>query len=82
MTIEDLAITSTGHVHILHMAYVFAMPIVESTTVQQARAWLEERMPIDPRCIAVLDGDEVGEATTVREGQYLCFVRRSGEMGP
>jgi hypothetical protein len=78
MTIEDLVTTSQGHVHILHYAHVYAMPLAGPTTVGQARAWLEEQTEVHAHTLAVLDGEEADDDTLLHEGQFLCFVRPAG----
>ncbi len=50
-------------------------------TVGQIRAEFRDRLGIDPRSRAFLDGHEVEDDTIVEGGQMLSFVRKAGEKG-
>ena len=51
-------------------------------SVEAVRQRFSDRLDIDPRATAVLDGEAVGdEQTPVRTGQTLIFVRWAGEKG-
>ena len=55
---------------------------VANMTVGAVRETFGDRLDIDPRATAVLDGEPVtDEGTTVRAGQTLIFVRWAGEKG-
>ena len=69
-----------GLVEVIHGVYAHSLPLA-GMTVRQARAELEERMNLAPDALAVVDGNEVDEDTTITEGQVLNFVKHSGEKG-
>ena len=55
---------------------------VNGMSVEAIRQRFADRLDIDPRATAVLDGEAVGdENTPVRTGQTLIFVRWAGEKG-
>jgi hypothetical protein len=54
---------------------------VGNTTVGEIRNRFRQRFDIDPRSLAIVDGNEVGDDTVVRTGQVLMFVHKSGEKG-
>ena len=55
---------------------------VGGLSVEAIRQRFADRLDIDPRATAVLDGEAVGdEGTPVRAGQTLIFVRWAGEKG-
>jgi hypothetical protein len=49
--------------------------------VGEIRRLLRDRLDVDPRSDAVLDGNDVSDEVVVGPGQTLRFVRRSGEKG-
>ena len=67
-------------VTVSHGPYAEQLP-VGNMTVSEIRSRYRDRFDIDPRSQALLDGNEVGDETTVRPGQHLLFVRRAGEKG-
>jgi hypothetical protein len=55
---------------------------VANMSVEAIRERFGDRLDIDPRATAVLDGEPVtDQGTTVRAGQTLIFVRWAGEKG-
>jgi len=81
---DDFAATAvaprTGRVDVIHGVYAHSLPL-GGRTIRQARLELEDRMNIAPEAVAVVDGIEVGEEETLREGQVLNFVSPAGEKG-
>jgi len=67
-------------VTISHGPYAEQLPVA-NMTVAEIRGRFRDRFDIDPRCQALLDGEEVGDEIAVRPGQHLLFVRRAGEKG-
>jgi hypothetical protein len=67
-------------VTVAHGPYFERLPVGDMN-VGEIRARYRDRFDIDPRSLAVLDGNTVGNDTIVRAGQVLTFVRRSGEKG-
>jgi hypothetical protein len=60
--------------------YAEQLPVGNSS-VGEIRARFRDRLDIDPQSVAILDGRDVDDQTTVRAGQVLMFVRRAGEKG-
>lgn len=50
-------------------------------TVGQAREALGPSLNIDPRAIALVNGERVQEHTSLRDGDRLEFVRLAGQKG-
>src|SRR5262245_35033060 len=73
-------VTATGQVEVIHGVYAHSLPLT-GMTIRQARTELEDRMNIAPDALAVVDGVEANEATVLREGQVLNFVKPAGEKG-
>ena len=71
---------SEGTVMVSHGPYMERLP-VGNMTVREIRTRFGDRLDIDPRSQAVVDGQEVGESTLVATGQALTFVRKAGEKG-
>src|SRR5262245_54876097 len=71
---------ASGTVTVVVGPYLERLP-VGGTTVGEIRARFRDRMDIDPRSQAVVDGNEVSDSTVVRTGQVLMFVHKSGEKG-
>ncbi len=69
-----------GSVTVCHGPYTEELPVGEMT-VRQIRERFGDRLDIDPRSQAILDGNEVNESTVVKAGQLLTFVRKAGEKG-
>jgi hypothetical protein len=67
-------------VTVTHAPYMEQLPVAEMT-VSQVRSRFRDRLDIHPEAMAVLDGNPVDDATTVRAGQTLTFVRQAGEKG-
>jgi hypothetical protein len=65
---------------VTHGPYAEALPVAEMT-VSQVRSRFQDRLDIHPEAMAMLDGNPVDDATTVRAGQTLMFMRQSGEKG-
>jgi hypothetical protein len=60
--------------------YAESLP-VGNMTVGEIRRRFRDRFDLDPNSQAVLDGNDVGDDTVVRQGQALMFTRRAGEKG-
>lgn len=60
--------------------YMEALPVA-GLTVAQVRERMGERLDIDPRSIAVIDGRDVSDNTVVRPSSTLVFMTRAGEKG-
>jgi len=60
--------------------YLEQLP-VGNLTAGEIRRRFADRFDIDPQAQAILDGQPVGDETTVRAGQSLMFTRRAGEKG-
>jgi hypothetical protein len=69
-----------GTVMVSHGPYMERLP-VGNMTVRDIRMRFGDRLDIDPRSQAVVDGQEVDESTCVTTGQVLTFVRKAGEKG-
>ena len=69
-----------GTVAVTHGPYAENLP-VGGMTVGEIRRRFHDRLDIHPQAAALVDGAEADENTTVRTGQLLMFVRRSGEKG-
>jgi hypothetical protein len=54
---------------------------VGGMTVGEVRRRFRDRFDLDPNSQAVVDGNDVGDETTLRPGQALMFTRRAGEKG-
>lgn len=63
-----------------HGPYVEQLPVA-NLSVSQVRERFEDRLDIHPEAVALLDGNPVDDATTVRAGQTLAFIRPAGEKG-
>lgn len=63
-----------------HGPYAEQLPVA-GMTVGEIRARYRDRFDIDPNSISVIDGHTVDETTSIRPGQILSFLRRSGEKG-
>ena len=66
--------------NVSHGVYSHTHPLA-GMTVRQARSALAERMNLSPDAVALVDGQEVGDDTTLQEGVSLLFVRDAGEKG-
>jgi hypothetical protein len=71
---------SSAPVTVTSGIYAEQLPVTNST-VGEIRARFRDRLDIDPQSVAILDGHDVDDQTTVRAGQVLMFVRRAGEKG-
>lgn len=61
--------------------YTAPLPVA-GRTVAEVRRTFSDRLDIDPEAVPVLDGRRVeDEATTLRAGETLAFVRYGGEKG-
>ncbi len=61
--------------------YADQLPVA-GRAVADIRRTVSDRLDIDPEAMAVLNGRRVrDEATTVRAGETLTFVRYGGEKG-
>lgn len=54
---------------------------VGNMTVGEIRRRFRDRLDIDPRSIAVVDGRDVSDDTVVTAGQVVSFMHRAGEKG-
>ncbi len=69
-----------GSAIVAHGPYSEPLPVA-GMTVGEVRRRFADRMDIDPRGMAFLDGAQAGEDSVVRTGQVLIFMRRAGEKG-
>lgn len=67
-------------VTVSHGPYSEQLP-VGGMSVEAIRSRYRDRFDIDPDSIPIVDGDQVGDHTTVQPGQMLTFIRRAGEKG-
>ena len=54
---------------------------VGNMSVGEIRRRFRDRLDIDPRSVAVLDGRDVSDDVVVTAGQVLTFMHRAGERG-
>lgn len=54
---------------------------VGNLSVGEVRRRFRDRLDIDPRSIAVVDGRDVSDDVVVTAGQVLTFMHRAGEKG-
>jgi len=71
---------SAGNVDVIHGVYAHSLPLA-GMTVKQARKELVNKMNIDPKATAVIDGTESDEGTVLAQGAVLTFVKPAGEKG-
>ena len=71
---------AAGMATVTHGPYAEVLPIAEMT-ISQVRSRFRDRLDIHPEAMAMIDGNPADDATTVRAGQTLTFVRQSGEKG-
>ena len=76
----DFAAQPLGNVTVAHGVYRMDVPIREMS-VAELRQRMADQLDIHPDSVAMLDGRQVGDETSVRAGQRLTFVRRAGEKG-
>ncbi len=76
----DDAGTTTGTVVVSHGPYRETLPAAEMT-IRDVRRRFRDHLDIHPQAVAMLDGEEVDDATRLRAGQMLMFIRPSGEKG-
>ena len=76
----DDAAASAGMASVSHGPYVEQLPVA-NLRVSQIRERFQDRLDIHPEAVALLDGSPVDDATTVRAGQMLTFIRPAGEKG-
>jgi hypothetical protein len=69
-----------GMATVTHGPFAEQLPVAEMT-VSQVRSRFRDRLDIHPEAMAMLDGSPVDDATTVRAGQTLMFIRQAGEKG-
>ena len=69
-----------GMASVSHGPYVEQLPVA-NLSVSQVRERFQDRLDIHPEAVALLDGDPVDDAATVRAGQMLAFIRPAGEKG-
>lgn len=77
-TSAEAAVTTTAM--IISGPYSQSLP-VSGLSVGQIRQRLGTRLDIDPRAIAVIDGQDVSDEVVVRANSTLVFVSRAGEKG-
>ena len=76
----DDSAAGAGMATVTHGPYMEQLPVAEMT-VSQVRSRFRDRLDIHPESMAMLDGSPVDDATTVRAGQTLMFIRQAGEKG-
>ena len=76
----DDAGTTRGTVVVSHGPYRETLPAAEMT-IRDVRRRFRDHLDIHPQAVAMLDGEEVDDATQLRAGQMLMFIRPSGEKG-
>ena len=54
---------------------------VANMPVGEIRRRFHDRLDIDPRSVAVVDGRDVSDDVVVTAGQVLTFMHRAGEKG-
>ena len=64
-----------------HGPYAQTLP-VGGMTVAEVRRRFRDRLDLDPDCLAIVDGEEVGDDRRIGAGELVTFVRRAGEKGP
>lgn len=69
-----------GTVDVAHGPYRESLPVAEMS-VAEVRRRFQDMLDIHPEAVALVDGNEVDDATRLRAGQMLMFVRPSGEKG-
>jgi hypothetical protein len=67
-------------VTVSHGPYSERLPVADMS-VGEIRARYHDRFDLDPASEAILDGTPVSDDTTVKAGQMLMFVHRTGEKG-
>jgi hypothetical protein len=76
----DTPDAATGLASVSHGPFVEQLPVA-NLSVSQVRERFADRLDIHPDAVALLDGDPVDDAATVRAGQTLAFIRPAGEKG-
>jgi len=76
----DAAPQLGGTVDVAHGPYRESLPVGEMS-VADVRRRFQDQLDIHPDAVALVDGHEVGDATRLRAGQMLMFVRPAGEKG-
>lgn len=71
---------TAGMVTVSHGLVIEQFPL-GNMTVGEIRRRLADRLNLDPRSQAQIDGQGVGDDVVVRTGQQLLFVRNAGEKG-
>lgn len=70
------------HIEVIHGIYAYQLPLAGPMKVAGVREWLNARLKVSRKAVAVVDGEEADEGTVLAPGQVVCFVRPAGEMGP
>jgi hypothetical protein len=76
----DVPESEDGLANVSHGPFVEQLPVA-NLSVSQVRERFADRLDIHPDAVALLDGSPVDDATTVRAGQTLAFIRPAGEKG-
>ena len=71
---------AAGMATVAHGPYAERLPVAE-LSVAEVRRRFQDRLDVHPEAIALLDGDPVDDATRLRAGQMLTFIRPAGEKG-
>lgn len=71
---------AVGLVTVHHGLHTEQLPVA-NLTVGQIRSRFRDRLDIDPRSRAQIDGQDVSDDVVVRAGQMVMFVRQAGEKG-
>lgn len=67
-------------VTVSHGPYLERLPVA-NMSVREIRLRFGDRLDIDPRSRAVINGQEAGEDTIVQAEEHIAFVRKAGEKG-
>ncbi len=73
--------TDSGRMATVHHGLLTENLPVAGMTVAEVRRRFADRLDLDPRSTAQIDGNDVSNDTIVRSGQLLMFTRNSGEKG-
>jgi hypothetical protein len=77
---DDPGAHASGTATVAHGPYAETLPVA-GMTVEAVRRRFSDRLDIDPRSQAFVDGHAVPEDHRLGAGQVLMFARRAGEKG-